>query len=108
MKRKYELVYIASPDATEAQIADLHTQVEAIVQRLNGTIQKTENWGRRKLAYEIASHKEGTYVLEVIDGDVDMEAFHHFLLVVDLRGAAGGQQLSSAVSITLKHSCGMP
>jgi small subunit ribosomal protein S6 len=68
MARKYELVYVVSPDATDAQIAELHTQVEAIAQRLNGQIEKTDNWGRRKLAYEIGRHKEGTYVLEVING----------------------------------------
>ena len=68
MNRKYELVYIVSPDATDEQVADLHTQVEAIVQRLGGQLEKTENWGRRKLAYEIGRHKEGTYVLEGILG----------------------------------------
>jgi small subunit ribosomal protein S6 len=68
MSRKYELVYIVSPEATDDQVADLHTQVEAIVQRMHGQIEKTDNWGRRKLAYEIGRHKEGTYVLEVING----------------------------------------
>ena len=68
MNRKYELVYIVSPEATDDQVADLHTQVESIVQRMNGTLEKTENWGRRKLAYEIGRHKEGTYVLETILG----------------------------------------
>jgi small subunit ribosomal protein S6 len=68
MKRKYELVYVVSPDATDAQITDLHAQVEAIVLRIGGQIEKTDNWGRRKLAYEIGSHKEGTYVLEIIEG----------------------------------------
>ena len=68
MKRKYELVYVVSPEATDAQVTDLHTQVEQITQRLGGTIEKTDNWGRRKLAYEIGPHKEGTYVLETIDG----------------------------------------
>ena len=66
--RQYELVYIVSPDASEQAVAELHTQVEQIVQRFNGTLDKTENWGRRKLAYEIGHHKEGTYVLEVILG----------------------------------------
>ena len=42
MKRKYELVYVVSPDATDAQIADLHAQVEAIAQRLGGLIEKTD------------------------------------------------------------------
>jgi len=72
MKRKYELVYVVSPDATDAQIADLHAQVEAIAQRLGGQIEKTDNWGRRKLAYEIGPHKEGTYVLELIEGSGEL------------------------------------
>jgi small subunit ribosomal protein S6 len=66
--RQYELVYIASPDANEQTVADLHTQVEQIVQRFNGTLDKTENWGRRKLAYEIGKAREGTYVIETISG----------------------------------------
>ena len=72
MNRKYELVYIASPDATEEQVTELHTQIEGIVQRIGGQIEKTENWGRRKLAYEIGRHKEGTYVLETITGSGEL------------------------------------
>ena len=66
--RQYELVYIVSPDTSEQAIADLHTQIEQIVQRFHGTLDKTENWGRRKLAYEIGKAKEGTYVVETITG----------------------------------------
>jgi ribosomal protein S6 len=36
MKRKYELVYVVSPDATEAQIADLHAQVDGDRAALRG------------------------------------------------------------------------
>ena len=68
MTRKYELVYVVSPEASDDQVADLHNQVEAIVQRIGGAIERTDNWGRRRLAYEIGRHKEGTYVLEVING----------------------------------------
>jgi len=66
--RTYELIYILEPDATEQQVAELQTQVEGIVSRLGGTIEKTDPWGRRKLAYEIGKHKEGFYVLHVING----------------------------------------
>jgi small subunit ribosomal protein S6 len=66
--RLYELVYIVSPDATDQDIADLHTQVESIITRLQGEMVRTENWGRRKLAYRIGKHREGTYVLEVFNG----------------------------------------
>jgi small subunit ribosomal protein S6 len=85
MSRKYELVYVVSPDATDEQVADVHTQVESIVQRMNGQLEKTDNWGRRKLAYEIGRHKEGTYVLEVINGDGElMKEIDRRLKVSDL------------------------
>jgi len=85
MNRKYELVYVVSPDATDDQVTELHTQVEGIAQRMGGTIDKTENWGRRRLAYEIGRHKEGTYVLEVIDGSGElMKEIDRRLKVTDL------------------------
>ena len=72
MNRKYELVYVVSPDASDEQVSGLHTQVEETVTRMGGQLEKTENWGRRKLAYEIGRHKEGTYVLEVINGSGEL------------------------------------
>jgi small subunit ribosomal protein S6 len=85
MKRKYELVYVVSPEATDEQVADLHAQVEATGQRMGGQIVKTDNWGRRKLAYEIGRHKEGTYVLEVIEGGGElMKEIDRRLKVIDL------------------------
>lgn len=70
--RQYELIYIVASDATEQQIADLHHQVEEITSRFSGQLDKSENWGRRKLAYEIGPHKEGTYVLEAITGSGEL------------------------------------
>lgn len=70
--KQYELVYIVAPEATEEQVADLHTQVETVVTRYQGTLDRTENWGRRRLAYTIGRHKEGIYVLEVLTGGGDL------------------------------------
>src|SRR5919198_4768702 len=70
--RQYELVYIVTPEASDQEVADLHKQVEQIVQRFNGTLDKTENWGRRKLAYEIGHHREGIYVVETISGSGEL------------------------------------
>ena len=72
VERQYELVYILPPDTTEQQVTELHTQVEAVVSRMDGKIEKTENWGRRKLAYEISHQKEGVYVLQVINGSGEL------------------------------------
>jgi small subunit ribosomal protein S6 len=85
MNRKYELIYIVSPEASEDQVAELHTQVEGIVQRLSGQLERTENWGRRRLAYEISRHREGTYVLDVIYGSGElMKEIDRRLKVFDL------------------------
>jgi small subunit ribosomal protein S6 len=82
--RQYELIYIVASDATEQQITDLHTQVEEIIGRYSGTLEKTDNWGRRKLAYEIGPHKEGTYVLEHITGSGElMKEIDRRLRVID-------------------------
>ena len=70
--RQYELLYILPPDSTEQQVNELHEQIASVVSRLNGQIEKTDNWGRRRLAYEIGPHKEGVYVLELINGTGDL------------------------------------
>jgi len=70
--RQYELVYILPPDSTEQQVTELQEQLEAVVSRMHGQVEKMENWGRRKLAYEIGHHKEGVYVLEVINGSGEL------------------------------------
>ena len=70
--RQYELLYILPPDSTEQQVAEIHEQIASVVSRLNGQIEKTDNWGRRRLAYEIGPHKEGVYVLELINGTGDL------------------------------------
>ena len=66
--RQYELIYVIAPDVDDAGVAELHTRVEGIVTAGGGQIDKTDNWGRRRLAYEIDRHREGTYVLELFTG----------------------------------------
>jgi small subunit ribosomal protein S6 len=84
-QRQYELVYILPPETTEEQVTELHGQIEAVVTRMNGQIEKTENWGRRRLAYEIGPHKEGVYVLEVINGSGElMKELDRRLRVMDM------------------------
>jgi small subunit ribosomal protein S6 len=70
--RRYEIVYIMTPSASEQELADVQAQIESAAQRYQATIEKTENWGRRRLAYSIGGHKEGTYVLQVLAGPGEM------------------------------------
>jgi len=70
--RQYELIYIAPPESTEEVLAELHQLVSETVERFSGAIERTESWGRRRLAYEINRHREGVYVLEVINGPAEL------------------------------------
>ena len=71
--RHISSVHILPPDATEAQVAEVQTQIEEVVSRLHGQIASTDNWGRKRLAYEIARHKEGYYVLQTINGSGELD-----------------------------------
>ncbi len=66
--RQYELVYVVAPNVGEDAVNALHTEVDEIVSGVGGRIEKTDNWGSRRLAYEIGKHREGTYVVELIEG----------------------------------------
>jgi small subunit ribosomal protein S6 len=72
--RQYELIYITAPEVTDEVLAELHAQVVSIVERFGGTVSKSENWGRKRLAYEIAGQREGVYVMETIDGPGELTA----------------------------------
>jgi len=83
--RQYELVYILPPDTTEQQATDLHGQLASVVSRMHGQIEKTENWGRKRLAYEIGHNKEGVYVLQVSNGSGElMKELDRRLKVMDM------------------------
>jgi small subunit ribosomal protein S6 len=66
--RQYEALYVVSPEITEEGVTELHERIAEIVGQLGGSIDKTDNWGRRRLAYEINRHREGTYVIELVTG----------------------------------------
>ena len=59
---KYELIYIIDPTKTEEETAELMEKFKALVEA-NGTIDEIEDWGKRRLAYEINDQNEGYYVL---------------------------------------------
>ena len=116
--RQYELLYVVSPVVTEDGVTELHARIEEIVQQLGGTIEQTDNWGRRRLAYEINRHREGTYVLELVNApgsalsELDRrlrvmdELLRHSIVRVDedLRKAARAKARREAKNPTTKSS----
>ena len=61
--RKYELVCIIQPDLDETAFKEAVAKVEGWVTEAEGTVDKTDVWGKRKLAYLIQKQREGQYVL---------------------------------------------
>jgi small subunit ribosomal protein S6 len=69
--RIYEELFIVRPDATEEEIEPFIEQMKAIVTSAGGTVDKTEKWGIRKLAYRVAKRDEGYYVLLQVTSEPD-------------------------------------
>jgi len=59
---KYEVVYIIDPSLSEEATASLVSKFTALAEA-NGSAVEVEEWGKRKLAYEINFKHEGYYVL---------------------------------------------
>jgi small subunit ribosomal protein S6 len=66
--RVYEIIFIADPDLGEPEVDALAAQVQGFVEKEGGRIQKVEKWGKKRLAYLIGKHREGSYVLIVAEG----------------------------------------
>ena len=59
---KYEVLYIIDPAQGEEGIAALVEKFKAMVEA-EGTLSNIDEWGKRRLAYEIDDKTEGYYVL---------------------------------------------
>lgn len=65
--RVYEVMYIGTPETADDEIVKLNESIEEMITKEGGTVVKTENMGRRKLAYQIKKKTEGHYVLFEIE-----------------------------------------
>ena len=61
--RIYEELFIVRPDATDEEIDPLVEQLKGVVSNHGGSVEKTEKWGVRRLAYRVQKRSEGNYVL---------------------------------------------
>ena len=61
-KREYETIYILRPDSTSDVIALVNQKVRGVIEAGGGTLLKIDNWGKRKLAYEVKKQLKGIYL----------------------------------------------
>src|SRR6202163_4261017 len=62
--RDYEVLYIVRADLDDEKVQDAVKRVNTLIERSGGTLERTNLWGKRKLAYEVKHQKEGSYVLQ--------------------------------------------
>lgn len=61
-KREYETIYILRPDSTTDVIAQVNQKIRGVIESGGGTLLKVDNWGKRKLAYEVKKQLKGIYL----------------------------------------------
>ncbi len=60
--RNYEVVFIIHPDLDETAVNGLIDKVKGWITEAGGTVDNTELWGKRRMAYLIRKQREGQYV----------------------------------------------
>jgi len=61
--KAYELLFFVDPAASEEMRAGAMKRIEVAITTNGGTIDSVEDWGKRKLAFEVDKLTEGDYTL---------------------------------------------
>jgi small subunit ribosomal protein S6 len=65
-ERQYDLIFICRPDTPEANIDKVISTLEHAASEKGAKIEKTEKWGRKRMAYRVHKLREGFYVYMVL------------------------------------------
>jgi small subunit ribosomal protein S6 len=60
--REYETVFILAPETPNEEVAKVNDRVKGVIQAMGGSVLKVDNWGKRRLAYEIKKQLKGIYL----------------------------------------------
>lgn len=60
--REYETIYILRPNTPNEGVAEVNTRIKGVIEGMGGKIIKVDNWGKRRLAYEVAKERKGIYL----------------------------------------------
>jgi small subunit ribosomal protein S6 len=82
--KEYELGVVLSPSLTEEQVDEFVAGIKGQIEAAGGTDVELDKWGKRRLAYEIAHHTEGTYVFfRFHSGPEAPQRLNHHLLIAE-------------------------
>jgi small subunit ribosomal protein S6 len=60
--REYETIYILRPNTPNEGVAEVNSRIKGVIEGMGGKIIKVDNWGKRRLAYEVAKERKGIYL----------------------------------------------
>ncbi len=67
--RRFETVFIVNPELSEEQRQPLLDKMKGLMSEDQGMFVKFDDWGHKRLAYEVKKHTRGYYVLMDFCGD---------------------------------------
>jgi small subunit ribosomal protein S6 len=65
----YESIFIAKPSLLDEEVGKMTEKVKGLIEQGGGTVLRVENWGKKKLAYEVQKEKKGSYVFFFFQSD---------------------------------------
>ena len=71
---KYELTFVVNAKIEDDERAAVVDKCKALIERFGGTITNVDEWGKRRLAYEIQKMKEGFYYVVQFDAPTSAPA----------------------------------
>ena len=66
---KYEFMLIINPAVEAERQAEILDRMRSTIEKAKGTIASVDEWGKRKLAYEINGLLEGIYVIVTVTAE---------------------------------------
>jgi small subunit ribosomal protein S6 len=70
--RRYETIFITHPDLTEEELSELKEKIHSILAQFKGDLIKLDDWGAKKLTFEIRRNSRGRYFLLDYAGGKDL------------------------------------
>lgn len=82
--REYETIYILRPETVSDKVAEVNTRVRGIIETGGGKVINLDNWGKRRLAYEVKKELKGIYLYWLYLGSPEIVAeFERNLRMLD-------------------------
>ncbi len=60
--REYETIFILRADTANDGVAQVNGRLRGVLDQMGGKVLKLDNWGKRKLAYEVRKQLKGIYL----------------------------------------------